>query len=138
MWPVIRTVTSSTALLLALVVAVVVVVAIIVPVVVTVTVPVMVVRDPAAIAVPIAVIVALSVMMRCNPARAVVRWTCPVSVMPLITISHRVPVARNPRISFTWTSWLISKFTYRWRRADSYADGKLGKDGPRSQQHQYN
>ena len=116
----------------------VVVVAIVVAVVVAVAVPAMVVRDLAPIAIPVAFIEAFSIMTRLNPARASVRWTGPVSVVPLIVVADRIPVARYPGIAGAGTSWLNPEHTYLWRRADSHSDGELREDGPRSRQHQHN
>src|SRR4029077_14275103 len=34
------------------------------------------------------------------------------------------------------TAWLNPKYTYRWRRAKSHANGKLSENSPRCEQHQ--
>jgi hypothetical protein len=115
-----------------------VLVSIVVPVVVTAAVPAMVVVDPAAIAIPVACEELLSIMTRFHPARAVEGWTGPVSVVPLVVVSHGIPVAPDPRIFAARTSWLNPEYTHRRRRADSHSDGNLGEDSSRCQQHQSN
>jgi hypothetical protein len=100
-------------------------IAIEVPVMVTAAVPSMVVGDLAAIAIPIAFKEAFSIMMRLHPPCAAVRWAGPVSVVPLIMVAHRVPVARYPRIAVAGASGLNPHDTRSWRRADSHSDGKL-------------
>jgi hypothetical protein len=116
-----------------------VVVAIIVSVVVTTAVPAMVVAELAAIAIPVAFIEALAIVTRRHPVYARVSWTGPVSLVPLIVVAHRVPVARYPGIAGAGTSRLHSQYTDRWRRADSHSDGKLGESCSRGQQrHHYN
>jgi hypothetical protein len=67
--------------------------------VVAVTVAAVVVADLAMIAIPISCIIALPIMTGFYPARAGVHWTSPVSVVPLVVVSHRVPVAGYPRIA---------------------------------------
>jgi hypothetical protein len=97
-----------------------------------------VVADLAAVAIPVAGIVALSIMTRFHPARAAVRWTSPVSIVPLIVAAHRVPIARYPGIAFTRTSRLNPNDAHRWRRANSHSDGKLSEDRSCCHQRQYN
>src|ERR1700747_2641599 len=58
--------------------------------------PVMVVVDVAARAIPIARIEATAFMARSNPARSSVGRASPVTFMPAIVASDRVPVAANP------------------------------------------
>src|ERR1017187_3852352 len=73
---------------------------------IVVTVPAMVVGDSAAIAIPIAFIEKRSIMMRFHPVCADVRWTGPVSIVPLVTVAHRVPVAPHKGIAGAGTSRL--------------------------------
>ncbi len=94
-------------------------------------VPFMVVGDMAAIAIPVAFKVTLSVVTRFHPTGAGISGTCPVSLVPLIVVSHRIPVARNPQTSGAGTPRLYPYYTGRRRRADSYSDGNLSEDGSR-------
>src|SRR5579864_5844864 len=88
-----------------------VLIAIVIPVVITVSVPAMVVPDLAAIAIPVALIVAVSIMTRFHPACARVHWPGPVSVVPLIVVAHRVPVAAYPGIIGAGAPWLNPNYT---------------------------
>lgn len=88
-----------------------VVVAIEVTVMVAAPVPAMVVRDLAALAFPVTLKEAPVIMMRRYPACAGVRWTRPVSVVPLIVPAHWVPVARYPRIAGAGTASLSPNYT---------------------------
>src|SRR6476620_6538290 len=88
-----------------------------VPVVVPVVVPV---------AVPVAFKVEVAIMTRRHPLCAGVGGAGPVSVVPFIVVTHRVPVARYPGIACAGTSRLNSNYTQRWRCADSHADINCG------------
>ena len=93
------TATVLLAVVVTIVVVTIVVVAIVVPVVVLVFVPAMVVDHRGATAFPGAVKEALPIMMRSHPVCAFVRWTGPVSVVPLIVAAHRVTSSPLPRYS---------------------------------------
>jgi hypothetical protein len=121
----------------ALEVLMLVVVAIVVPVV-PVAVRMVVVGDLAAIAIPVTLKVSLSIMMRLNPVSATVGRARIVSVMPLIVVTHRVPVASNPNVTGSGAPWLDPNYSWPGWWADSDADGKLSEDGSNSQQHQHN
>jgi hypothetical protein len=69
---------------------------------VTVAVPVMVVFAPAAVAIPVPFKEALSVVAGPNPACAGIGWTSPVSGMPPVTVSHRIPVSFHPDEFRAW------------------------------------
>ena len=63
---------------------------------VAVTVPTMVMFAPAAVALPISGIEALSIMPGRHPIGARIGRQGPVPCMPLIVVSHRIPVAFHP------------------------------------------
>jgi hypothetical protein len=96
----------------------------------------MVVLDLAVITIPVAFMEAFSIMPGFYPACAVVRWTRPVSIVPFIVVAHRVPVASDPGIVRPGASGLNPEYTYRWRRADSHANGKLSENRSSREQHQ--
>jgi hypothetical protein len=102
-----------------------------VPVVVVPVIPAMVVCYAAAIAIPVAFEELLSIVMRFHPACAGVGWAGPVSVVPLVLAAHRIPVAPDPNIAGTGTSWLNPNDTRMWRRADSHSDRDLSEYGSR-------
>src|SRR2546427_7329128 len=86
--------------------------------------PMMVVVAPAALALPIPFKEALSVMARRDPAGARVGRAGPVSVMPLVVVSHGIPVALHPEKFRTRTPW-HNHDPLRRRRADSDPDRNL-------------
>ena len=61
-----------------------------------VAVPTMIVLPPSAITLPIALEEALSIMAWRHPARRRIGRTSPITVVPLVMISDRVPVAVDP------------------------------------------
>src|ERR1035441_5719461 len=114
-----------------------VVVAIEVAVAVRGLVPAMVVGDLAVIAIPVAFKVARSVMTRFHPMCAGVRRTRPVSLVPGVTVAHRVPVAAYPGIADAGTLRLNPDDPRPRGRADSHSDRKLCEDSSGCQQHQH-
>ena len=58
--------------------------------------PAMIVRNPAALSFPIALEKTFAIMMRRNPMRARIGCPSPISRMPFVVVSYRVPVARDP------------------------------------------
>src|ERR1035441_4568129 len=124
-------------LVVVIAVPVVLIVVIVVPVAALFFIPFMVVGNLAMIAIPVAVKVLLAIMMRCHPRGAVVGWTGPVSLVPLVAVAHRVLVAGYPNIPCARTWWLHPHYTVRRRRPDSHSDGNLSEDRSRGQQHQY-
>jgi hypothetical protein len=117
----------------------VVLVAIEVPILLVAAVPAMVVPDLAAIAFPVSFIESLSIVARRHPMRTGIGRTGPVSLVPLIVVTHRIPVAPNPGIPGAGASGLHSLYACRWRGADSHSDRKLSESTSRSQQRrQYN
>jgi len=77
------------------VIAVSITISVVVPVIAiaAVAVPAMVVLEAAPIALPVTTVKALTFIARPDPARAPVRRSSPVSVVPPITVSVSVPVA---------------------------------------------
>src|ERR1035441_5930957 len=124
-------------LVVVIAVPVVLIVVIVVPVAALFFIPFMVVGNLAMIAIPVAVKVLLAIMMRCHPRGAVVGWTGPVSLVPLVAVAHRVLVAGYPNIPCARTWWLHPHYTVRRRRPDSHSDGNLSEDRSRGPQHQY-
>jgi hypothetical protein len=98
---------------------------------IVVTIPAMVVGDSTAIAIPIAFIEKRSIMMRFHPVCADVCWTGPVSIVPLVMVAHRVPVAPHKGIAGAGTSRLNPDYPRPRRRPDSHSDGKLREHSSR-------
>src|SRR5882724_5509188 len=94
---------------------------------VTATVPAMVVARLASIAFPVTFIVLLSIVMRHHPLCSGICGTSPISVVPLIVVAYRIPVAGYPRILCARTSRLNPHDAHRRRGADSHSDGELSK-----------
>jgi hypothetical protein len=78
------------------VIMVIVVIAIPIAVPVLVPIPMVIVLKTATIPIPIPYKILTTVMMRCNPARAHVRRPCPVSLVPFVVPSYRIPIALDP------------------------------------------
>jgi hypothetical protein len=95
--------------------------AIVITVAIAAAVPAVIVRDRAAIAIPVACKVLLAIMTGLNPARAGESGTSPISVVPLIMIPYRVPVAADPEITRSGTSWLNPHDSWAGRRPDSHS-----------------
>ena len=64
---------------------------------VVIAIPMMIVIAAAVIAVPVTVVEPFAVVPRLHPTRAPIGRTCPVSFMPAVTASRRIPVALHPR-----------------------------------------
>ena len=95
------------------------------PIAVAVVIPAMVVLEATAIPFPITAKKTFSIMMGPDPARARVRRTCPVSVMPPIAVAGYKPVAIHPdKIGAGARREDAYNARRRWR-ADSDSDGNL-------------
>lgn len=95
------------------------------PIAVAVAIPAMVVLEATAIPFPITAKKTFSIMMGPDPARARVRRTCPVSVMPPIAVAGYIPVAIHPdKIGAGARREDAYDARRRWR-ADSDSDGNL-------------
>ena len=94
---------------------------------VTVVIPMVVVLAAAALAIPIAFEKSLSIMMGRHPMRRFIRRTAPISIVPPISVSNRIPVAIDPKIIGSGTGRNHSHYTRRRRRSNSHSDRNLGK-----------
>src|SRR5947209_6220202 len=81
-----------------------------------VVIPFVVVVPAAGAALPVTGVILSSVVTRHYPARAPVRRPRPISRMPLIMISHRIPVAVHPH-EFGSRSQRAHAHHARWRRS---------------------
>ena len=88
--------TAPMIVIVTLVMFIAVVVIFIVEVPVTIFVPPMIVLNPAAISVPVADKETLSVVMRCHPIGSFIRRSSPVTRVPSVALSHRIPIAFHP------------------------------------------
>jgi hypothetical protein len=105
---------------------------------VAVAVPMMVVVAAATVSIPVAFKKAFSVMTRPNPARAGIRRTGPISVMPPITIPGGILVSVYPPKIGAGTRREDADNSWRRRRANSYSDGDLrAADQSAGQKHRY-
>jgi hypothetical protein len=89
----------SVPVVVVMVIAIVATVIIVVPAIavsVVVVIPVVVVLEPAAVSVPIAGKESLAIMMRRYPASAQVGRPGPITGMPLVVSSGRIPIALHP------------------------------------------
>jgi hypothetical protein len=113
---------------LAAVVRMVVVMIVVVPAVVpiaAVLVPLVIVINMAAISVPVPGVKLLSIVVRSDPSSPLIWRPCPITVMPLIVISDRVPIAVYIRVTGTRTPGHHVNHTGTWRRTDSNAERDL-------------
>jgi len=96
---------------------------------VAVAVPVMVVFTPATVTLPVPRKETLTVMVGSNPTRARIYRTTPVSGMPPVVVSHRIPVSFDP-YEFRARTWRENPNHTRWRwRSDRYSDRDLTERG---------
>jgi hypothetical protein len=107
-----------------LVIVMIVVVA--VEVAVMVMVPMMVVLKAAVISIPVANEVLFSIMVRSNPMSAFVWRLGPIARVPLVVVSHRIPVTVDPNKGRPGSDRRYGNYAWRWRSADSDSDGDLG------------
>jgi hypothetical protein len=113
--------------MIVIMIEVAVVVPVAIPVAVTVAIPMMVVLAAAPLAVPVAFKESLSVMMGCHPTRCRIGRTAPISVVPPISVSNRIPVAIHPKIIRAGTCGNGSYDPRRWRRSNSHPDRDLSE-----------
>ena len=88
----------------------------------------MVVLAAAVLAVPIALKESLSVMMGRHPMCSRIGRPAPISVVPSISVSNRIPVAIDPRITGAGTGGNNSYDPRRRRRSNPHSDRNLGKN----------
>jgi hypothetical protein len=107
-------------------VAVVVPVMVMIPETVMITimaaVPAVVMFKPAAISVPVTAIEPPSLMMRYYPTGSRVRWPSPITFMPLVMPSHRIPITIYPCEFWAWSCRQDMDHTGPWWRANSDSD----------------
>jgi hypothetical protein len=116
-----------------MIITVVITVTVIIPV--TVAVPTMVMCPAAALPFPVALEEALTVMMRRDPDRADVRWTGPIARVPLVMVSHWIPVTRHPSPFWAGRGRLHHDHPRGRRRANSHANGDVGGESCTADQH---
>jgi hypothetical protein len=69
---------------------------------VVVAVPAVIMSYPAAISLPVTLKELVSIVMRCHPASPKVRWSSPITFMPPVTPSHRIPITIYPDELGAW------------------------------------
>ena len=92
---------------------------------VVIAIPVMVVVESAMRAIPVAAVEAAAFVARADPARAGVRRTSPVTLMPNVVTARRIPVAINPCVAGSGAD-RNDRMPRRRRRPDLDSDGDLG------------
>jgi hypothetical protein len=114
------------AVVLAIAVMMIVAIAVVIAeIAVVVVVGAVIVFHPAVFAFPIAVVEPLSVMMRPHPASAFIWRAAPIALMPLIVVSHRIPIALDPNELRSGTVWHNTHHARRWRRTNSDSNRNL-------------
>jgi hypothetical protein len=96
--------------------------------------PMMVVVKVAARAVPIAGIETAAIVARSNPTSASVRGTAPITFVPAIVSTHRIPIAFDPHEIGRRLRGHDDDGSRGWWRADLNANGNLGLCGRTCQQ----
>jgi hypothetical protein len=92
---------------------------------VVVAVPVMVVVAPSAVAFPVPSKEAPAVVVGNNPTRVGIWWPSPVSAVPLVVVSHRIPISLHPDEFRAWTRRENSNHPRRRGRTDFYSNRHL-------------
>jgi len=105
----------------------VVIVAVAVPAIM-IAVPMMIVTHPAAFTLPVTLEEAFAIMMRYHPDCAGIGRACPVTLMPLVMVPDRMPVANNPHKIRAGARRLNPYDTRRRRSADADTDGDIGSE----------
>jgi hypothetical protein len=80
---------------------------------------------PTVFAFPIAVVEPLSVMVRPHPASAFIWRAAPIALMPLVVVSHGIPIALDPNELRSRTVRHNTHHARRWRRANSDSNRNL-------------
>jgi hypothetical protein len=63
----------------------------------------MVVFKSATVAFPISLEELLSIVVGPHPSGARIRWSSPISFVPLVASAHRIPITINPNVVGAWT-----------------------------------
>src|SRR5215469_15568546 len=108
----------------------VVVIVTVVKIAVMVVVPAMVVVDAAPLTRPIAGEESLAVMMRRDPMCSLIRRPRPVTLVPFIVISYRIPVAPHPDKLRRRLRWQRVNHARWWRRSDQHSNRHLRPGSP--------
>jgi hypothetical protein len=116
-------------------VVVVVVVVAIVPAP-AIAVPVVIVLEAPAVAFPVPLEESTAIMMRHDPARSRIWRPGPISVVPLVVMADRIPVALDPDVLGGGTRGQNADYTGWWRRADLYSNRYLSAQRSRGQEKQ--
>jgi hypothetical protein len=119
-----------------MIVAVVMVVPVVVEVAVVTTIPVMIVLAPSVASIPITRKIPLSVMVGPDPTRTFVWRPGPISLVPLIVMFYRIPIAVHPNEIRPWAGGHHGDHA-RWRRSadlDSNRDLPMSRRGAESEQ----
>ena len=115
------------------IITVVITVTVIIPI--TVAVPPMVMCPAAAPPFPVALEEALTIMMRRDPDRAGVRWAGPIARVPLVMVSHWIPVTRHPNPFWAGRGRLHHDHPRGRRRSNSHANGDVGGENCTADHH---
>src|SRR5579871_800726 len=86
----------------------------------------MVVFYAALAAFPVAVKIRLAVVMWRGPYGALIRWLCPITGMPLVILSVRIPITRDPDELMARLGRRNAQRPRSRRRSNSDSDGNLG------------
>ena len=107
------------------VVAPIVVAIVFAPIAVAVAVPAVIVLPPSVVAIPVTGEVPAALITRSNPPRAAINRQRPITGVPLIVISHGIPVALHPNVFRAGAGRQNLDHARRWRRTDLYPDRNL-------------
>ena len=99
--------------------------------------PEMVVFHPTMLAIPVSGKVASPFVAGKNPSRAEVRDARPITDVPLVMISNRVPIAFDPREVGAGADRAYAEHTGRRWRSNSDSDGYLSDAGSNGQEHEH-
>jgi hypothetical protein len=120
--PVVLAIVASVTVSVMLIVAIAVVIS---EITVVVAVPAVIVAHPAAFTFPVALVEALPIMMRLHPASAFIWRAAPIALMPLVVVSHGIPIALNPNELRSGAVRHNTHHARRWRRANSDSNRNL-------------
>jgi hypothetical protein len=89
---------------------------------VPITVPVVVMLYPTTFSFPVTFKVFPALITRTPPASANIRCPSPIAVMPLPTVSNRIPITFDPYKFGSRCGWKNANYRRRWRRANPDPD----------------
>lgn len=108
-----------------MIVPVVVIVPVVTEITVVMTIPMVVVLDPPVASIPIPAKILFSIMVGRNPTRLFVRRSSPISWVPPIVMSDRIPIAVHPNELRRWSSGHHRDHARRRRSPDPDSDRDL-------------